>query len=114
MSSAASALEALGDPTRRAIVEALRGGPRPVGEIARELPVSRPAVSRHLRLLKDAGLVVDSAKGTRRLYSLNAEGIEAVRAYVDDLWGEALTRFRLVAENVDAGGEPGEQSGEQH
>ena len=109
MSSAASALEALGDPTRRAIVEALRGGPRAVGDIARGLPVSRPAVSRHLRLLKDAGLVVDSARGTRRLYSLNAEGIEAVRAYVDDLWGEALTRFRLVAENVDAREEPEEE-----
>lgn len=95
-------LDALGDPTRRAIVEILRTGPRSVQQIADQLPVSRPAVSRHLRLLKDAELVADRADGTRRLYDLRPDGLDAVRAYVDKLWSDAAIRFRLVAENIEA------------
>ena len=95
------AFEALGDPNRRAIVELLRGGDRSVQELADALPISRPAVSRHLRLLKDAGLVTDRAEGTRRLYRLHDEGIEAVRDYLEQVWGEAAARFRLLAENTD-------------
>jgi DNA-binding transcriptional ArsR family regulator len=91
---------ALGDPNRRAIVELLRAGDRSVGELAEELPISRPAVSRHLRLLKEAGLVADRAEGTRRLYRLDDEGIAAVREYLEDVWGEAAARFRLLAENT--------------
>jgi DNA-binding transcriptional ArsR family regulator len=91
--------EALGDPNRRAIVELLREGDRSVQQIADELPISRPAVSRHLRLLKQAGLVIDRPEGTRRLYRLHDEGIEAVRAYLEQVWGEAATRFRLLADN---------------
>lgn len=100
---AGDALGALGDPSRRAIVELLaRDGPdgRSVGALADALPISRPAVSRHLRLLKAAGLVVEEARGTRRIYRLHDEGIEAVRAYLERLWGEAATRFRIVAENT--------------
>jgi len=92
--------EALGDPQRRAIVELLHGGERSVQEIADELPISRPAVSRHLRLLKDAGLVVSEPSGTRRLYRLHDEGIEAVQAYLEQVWGEAAARFRIAAENT--------------
>ena len=80
--------DALGDPQRRAIVELLRGGDRSVRELADALPISRPAVSRHLKLLKDAGLVVDRAEGTRRLYRLHDEGIEAVRAYLEQVGGD--------------------------
>ena len=92
--------DALGDPNRRAIVEQLRGGDRSVQELADALPISRPAVSRHLRLLKEAGLVADRAEGTRRLYRLHDEGIEAVRAYLEGVWGEASARFKLAAENT--------------
>jgi DNA-binding transcriptional ArsR family regulator len=92
--------DALGDPHRRAIVELLGRGERSVGEIAQRLPISRPAVSRHLRLLKDAGLVVEEARGTRRLYRLHDEGVAAVRAYLSAVWGDAATRFRLFAENT--------------
>ena len=92
--------DALWDPNRRAIVELLRGGDRSVSELARELPISRPAVSRHLRLLKEAGLVADRAEGTRRLYRLDDEGIAAVREYLKHVWGEATTRFRLLRENT--------------
>ena len=92
--------DALGDPNRRAIVERLKERPQSVGEIAESLPISRPAVSRHLRLLKNAGLVVDSADGTRRLYRLHPDGAEAMRDYVRSVWGEAMTRYRLVAENT--------------
>ncbi|WP_308214352.1 ArsR/SmtB family transcription factor [Solirubrobacter ginsenosidimutans] len=90
---------ALGDPNRRAIVELLRTGDRSVQELADALPISRPAVSRHLKLLKDAGLVADHAEGTRRLYRLHEEGVEAVRAYLQQVWGEAAARFKLTAEN---------------
>lgn len=92
--------EALGDPNRRAIVELLREGDRSVRELADELPISRPAVSRHLRLLKQAGLVTDRAEGTRRLYRLHDEGIDAVREYLERVWGDAAVRFTLAAENT--------------
>src|SRR5215211_347004 len=97
--------DALGDPNRRAIVELLAGGDRSVSQLADKLPISRPAVSRHLRLLKEAGLVADRAEGTRRLYRLDDEGIAAVREYLERVWGEAAARFRLLAENT------GEQMG---
>jgi len=92
--------EALGDPNRRAIVELLGAGERSVGELAEALPISRPAVSRHLRLLKEAGLVVEEAQGTRRIYRLHVDGVEAVEAYLTNVWGEAVARFRLLAENT--------------
>ena len=94
-------LTALGDPTRRAIFERLGAGPQAVGELARDLPVSRPAVSQHLKVLKDAGLVVDRADGTRRLYQLNPAGIEAVRAYFDTFWNQALTAFKAAVEKEE-------------
>ena len=93
---------ALGDPNRRAIVELLGAGERSVQEIADVLPISRPAVSRHLRLLKGAGLVVERSCGTRRIYQLDDQGVEAVQAYVERVWGEAAVRFRLVATNTTA------------
>ncbi len=92
--------EALGDPNRRAIVELLGARGRSVGEIADELPISRPAVSRHLRLLKEAGLVVEEPQGTRRIYRLHDEGVEVVQAYLVEVWGDAMARFRLLAENT--------------
>ena len=92
--------DALGDPNRRAIVEQLRAGDRSVQQLADALPISRPAVSRHLRLLKQAGLVTDRADGTRRLYRLHDDGIDAVREYLEAIWGEAAARFRLAAENT--------------
>lgn len=97
---ASDPFKALGDPHRRAIVELLGSGPRSVQEIADELPISRPAVSRHLRLLKDAGLVTDESKGTQRLYQLHGQGVEAVQKYLTEVWGEASARFRIVAENT--------------
>jgi DNA-binding transcriptional ArsR family regulator len=92
--------EALGDPNRRAIVELLGGGGRSVRELADALPISRPAVSRHLRLLKEAGLVVEEPRGTRRVYRLHDQGVEAVRGYLERVWGEAAGRFRLLADNT--------------
>ena len=92
--------DALGDPHRRAILHLLSSGDRSVGEMADELPISRPAVSRHLRLLKDAGLVRDWAEGTKRFYSLDGAGMETVRSYLETVWGEAAARFKLVAENT--------------
>jgi DNA-binding transcriptional ArsR family regulator len=92
--------EALGDPNRRAIVELLGGGERSVREIADALPISRPAVSRHLRLLKQAGLVVEEPRGTRRIYRLHDEGVTAVRAYLERVWDEAATRFRVALESA--------------
>ena len=91
---------ALGDPNRRAIVELLRPGERSVREIADELPISRPAVSQHLRVLKQAGLVTEEARGTRRLYRLHDAGVDAVQAYLERVWGDAATRFRITAENL--------------
>ncbi|MCA1831257.1 MAG: metalloregulator ArsR/SmtB family transcription factor [Actinobacteria bacterium] len=98
MTYVTAVLDALGDPTRRAIFERLHGGARAVGEIARDVPVSRPAVSQHLRVLKSAGLVTDRADGTRRLYSVSQEGLAALRAYLDDFWEQALTGFKAAAE----------------
>src|SRR5262245_26481047 len=92
--------EALGDPTRREILRLLGTGGRPVQAIADALPISRPAVSRHLRLLKQAGLVAERAEGTRRIYALREEGLQAVQAYLEGVWGEAAARFRLLAENT--------------
>ena len=86
-------LDALGDRTRRRIFEALRQAPRSVGELAEGLPVSRPAVSQHLRVLKDAGLVSDRKEGTRRVYRVDPAGLEEIRAYFDSFWDEALDRF---------------------
>jgi DNA-binding transcriptional ArsR family regulator len=91
-------MDALGDPTRRAIFEQLRRGPRAVGEIASELPVSRPAVSQHLRVLKDAGLVTERREGTRRLYRLDPDGLGELRDYFDGFWTEALAGFKAAAE----------------
>jgi DNA-binding transcriptional ArsR family regulator len=91
-------LDALGDWTRRQIFEALKQGPRSVGELAAGLPVSRPAVSQHLRVLKDAGLVRDRKEGTRRLYSVEPTGLARIREYFDGFWGEALDRFAAAAE----------------
>jgi DNA-binding transcriptional ArsR family regulator len=90
---------ALADPTRRAVFERLRKGPRPVGDIARDLPVSRPAVSQHLRVLKDAGLVTERRDGTRRLYRIDPDGLAAIRDYFDDFWNEALAAFKAAAES---------------
>lgn len=97
---AGEAFGSLGDPQRRAIVELLRSGERSVREIADALPISRPAVSRHLRLLKDAGLVTEEPRGTRRIYRLHDEGVAAVQAYLAQVWGDAATRFTLAAENL--------------
>ena len=110
-SLAGDPFDALGDPHRRAIVELLaRGGGRSVHEIAARLPISRPAVSRHLRLLKRAGLVVEEPHGTRRIYRLHARGVEAVQRYLLQVWGEAAARFRLVAENRPPGPPGGDES----
>ena len=98
--SSGDPFEALGDPNRRAIVELLGSGDRSVQELADALPISRPAVSRHLRLLKAAGLVVEEPRGTRRVYRLHDQGVEAVRAYLERVWGEAAARYRLVADNT--------------
>jgi DNA-binding transcriptional ArsR family regulator len=95
-------LDALGDRTRRAIFERLADGPLAVGEIARDLPVSRPAVSQHLKVLKATGLVVDEAAGTRRLYRLDPHGVDAVRAYLDRFWNHALAAFKEAAERGGA------------
>ena len=92
-------MDALGDRTRRAIFEQLRRGPRAVGEIAGELPVSRPAVSQHLRVLKEAGLVTERRNGTRRIYRVDPDGLSALRAYFDEFWNEALAAFKAAAED---------------
>ena len=100
MAPKGDAFDALGDPHRRAIVELLGVEPRSVQQLADALPISRPAVSRHLRLLKEAGLVADEPQGTRRIYRLHDEGVTAVQAYLLQVWGEAAARFTLVAENT--------------
>ena len=91
-------LDALGDPTRRAIFELLATGPLAVGELAGRLPVSRPAVSQHLKVLKEAGLVVDRPAGTRRLYQVDPDGVRGLRAWLDGVWTTALDAFRTAAE----------------
>jgi DNA-binding transcriptional ArsR family regulator len=96
-----AALDALGDPTRRAIFERLADGPRAVGELARELPVSRPAVSQHLKVLKQAGLVTARQEGTRRRYQLDPAGIAALRAWLDRFWDQALEAFKSAVEQPE-------------
>jgi DNA-binding transcriptional ArsR family regulator len=91
----------LGDPTRRAIFELLARHPRTVGELAQQLPITRSAVSQHLRVLKDGGLVVSQAQGTRRIYRLNPDGVTALRAYLDRVWAEALTAFGKATQAPD-------------
>lgn len=92
---------ALGDPTRRAIFERLADRPHAVGELARELPVSRPAVSQHLKVLKDAGLVIDRRAGNRRIYQLNPDGLGALCAYLNRFWDRSLTAFKEAVEQQD-------------
>jgi len=100
----ARGFEALGDANRREILRILSGGGKPVQEIADAMTISRPAVSRHLRLLKDAGMVAEQARGARRIYHLQERGIDAVQEYLERVWGEAAARFRLLAENTGSGG----------
>src|SRR5918995_1969117 len=95
------ALRALGAPTRRAVLEELRDGPRAVGEIAARLPVSRPAVSQHLRVLKEAGLVTERQNGTRHLYRVDPDGLAELREYLSQFWEEALASFKAAAEKEE-------------
>jgi DNA-binding transcriptional ArsR family regulator len=105
MAYANAALAALGDATRREIFERLAGGPCAVGDLARDLPVSRPAVSQHLRQLKKAGLVTDRAEGTRRVYRIDPAGLGALRQWIDRFWDDALAAFKEEADQ-----DPGEPS----
>ena len=98
MTYANRVVSALADPTRMSVMEKLRDGPRSVGEIANDLPVSRPAVSQHLKVLKDAGLVNDRSVGTRRIYYIDPKGLGAMRAWLDQFWEAALDAFKLAAE----------------
>lgn len=102
--SEAAALDALGDPTRREIFERLREGPRAVVDIATGMPVSRPAVSQHLRVLKEAGLVRDRQEGNRRLYAVDPRGLEGLRRYLDGFWGDVLDAFKAAAERDEPKG----------
>ena len=102
---------ALGDPSRRAIVERLAAGPRAVGELADELPISRPAVSQHLRVLKDAGLVAERADGTRRIYRLNPAGVAALRDQLDTFWNRALAGYQDAVTPSDVA--PAHDAGEE-
>ena len=102
MSTYQNGFSALGDPTRRAIFERLGRGPIAVGELAEGLPISRPAVSQHLRVLKQAGLVNDRRDGARRLYAVDLHGVEAMRGYLDSFWTDALAAFKLAAERKGA------------
>ena len=98
MTNHEAALTALADPTRRTIFERLAGSPSSVGELARDLPVSRPAVSQHLKVLKTAGLVADHAAGTRRVYRIDPAGLAGIRAYFDQFWRQSLARFSAATE----------------
>ena len=113
VTSIADRLGALGDPTRRSIFELLAAGPMAVGELAGDLPVSRPAVSQHLKALKDGGLVVSHAEGTRRIYRLNPQGVAALRSWLDGVWEHALADFHKFAEQAvadeNAGTDPADQ-----
>jgi DNA-binding transcriptional ArsR family regulator len=100
--TATEAIAALADPTRRAIFERLRRGPQPVAALARGLPVSRPAVSQHLKVLKDAGLVADRAEGTRRIYGVDPAGLGAIRAWLDQFWEASLGSFQVALERDEA------------
>jgi DNA-binding transcriptional ArsR family regulator len=104
-------LDALGDATRMAIFQKLAGGPIAVNELARTLPVSRPAVSQHLRALKNAGLVTDSKAGTRRLYQLNPEGVARLRAHFDQMWTKAMSAFQATAGKEPLGEKHGKDMG---
>ena len=95
------ALTALADPTRRAVFERLRSGPQPVGAVARGMPVSRPAVSQHLQVLKEAGLVSDRPEGTRRVYYIDPHGLGALRGWLDRFWDQALSPFQVEAESTN-------------
>jgi DNA-binding transcriptional ArsR family regulator len=95
-------MDALGDPTRRAILERLLHGPLPVGELARDFPVSRPAISQHLRVLKEARLVVDTPVGNRRVYAVDPAGVDALRTYFERFWVQALDAFKKMAEQKPA------------
>ena len=103
------ALAALADPTRRRVFERLRSGPKPVGTIARGMPVSRPAVSQHLKALKEAGLVTDRPEGTRRVYFIDPDGLGALRKWLDQFWDEALDNFRAEVEAHSGVGKDEEQ-----
>ena len=96
-------LDALGDPTRRAILARLRKGPAPVGKLANTFPISRPAISQHLRVLKEASLVTDHPDGTRRVYQLNPEAFASLREYFDEFWGVALIAFKKRVEHKTTG-----------
>jgi len=96
-------LDALGDPTRRRVLELLRDGPRAVVDVAADLPVSRPAVSQHLRVLKGAGLVTERREGTRHLYSIDAEGLATLRTYLESYWQSALAAFKDAADHEPEG-----------
>jgi DNA-binding transcriptional ArsR family regulator len=100
------ALGALGDPTRRAIFELLADAPSAVGELAAKLPISRPAVSQHLKVLKEAGLVIDEVDGTRRRYRINPRGVAAMRGYLDRMWDQALAAFATAAEQPEQEKQP--------
>ena len=100
MTNAERVFAALHDPTRRTVFESLRDGPKPVGEIARGLPVTRTAVSQHLKVLKEAGLVEDRSEGTRRIYQIDPEGLGAMRAWLDQFWNSALTAFAAEVERT--------------
>jgi DNA-binding transcriptional ArsR family regulator len=102
MTNVDAAISALGDPTRKTIFERLTQGPLAVGELASDLPVSRPAVSQHLKVLKDAGLVVDRRQGTRRLYQADPQALADLRAYFDAFWDQSLAAFRTAAEREDS------------
>jgi len=95
-----AAIAALGDPTRRAIFGSLARRPKAVGEIAVELPISRPAVSQHLRVLKEAGLVTDRAEGTKRIYQVRQQGVQAIHGYLDQMWGQAMAAFQAEGERL--------------
>ncbi|MDP9285159.1 MAG: metalloregulator ArsR/SmtB family transcription factor [Actinomycetota bacterium] len=94
-------MDALGDPTRRAVFDRLRSGPRSVGELADGLPVSRPAVSQHLRVLKEAGLVAEQREGTKRIYELSPRGLVELRAYFEQFWSQALDAYKEAAERKE-------------
>lgn len=100
------ALTALADPTRRQVMESLRAGPRAVGEIAQGMTVSRPAVSQHLKVLKEAGLVTDRPEGTRRVYYLDPKGLASLRAWLDQFWDQALVAFKNEAEKSENSEKP--------
>lgn len=108
----AAALAALGDPTRRAIFECLAREPMAVGQLAELFPVSRPAVSQHLKVLKEAGLVTDAALGTKRIYRVSSGGLQSIHAYLDQMWGQALAGFQRAAQQL-AAQEPARQQEKQ-